>query len=98
MNVDLTVLVGLVSTLLGIVVTVFKLRKDDNKEIKEKDINESKVGQEIFYISKNIEDIKFNQRTFTEEIKNINDRLIKAEESIKNSHIRIDHIEEKGGY
>ena len=98
MNVDLTVLVGLVSTLLGIVVTVFKLRKDDNKEIKEKAINESKVGQEIFYISKNIEDIKFNQRTFTEEIKNINDRLIKAEESIKNAHIRIDPIEEKGGY
>ena len=98
MNVDLTVLVGLVSTLLGIVVTVFKLRKDDNKEIKEKAINESKVGQEIFYISKNIEDIKLNQRTFTEEIKNINDRLIKAEESIKNAHIRIDHIEEKGGY
>lgn len=98
MNVDLTVLVGLVSTLLGIVVTVFKLRKDDNKEIKEKAINESKVGQEIFYISKNIEDIKFNQRTFTEEIKNINDRLIKTEESIKNAHIRIDHIEEKGGY
>ena len=65
MNVDLTVLVGLVSTLLGIVVTVLKLRKDDNKEIKEKAINESKVGQEIFYISKNIEDIKFNQRTFT---------------------------------
>ena len=65
MNVDLTVLVGLVSTLLGIVVTVFKLRKDDNKEIKEKAINESNVGQEIFYISKNIEDIKFNQRTFT---------------------------------
>ena len=52
MNVDLTVLVGLVSTLLGIVVTVLKLRKDDNKEIKEKAINESKVGQEIFYISK----------------------------------------------
>ena len=98
MNVDLTVLVGLVSTLLGIVVTVLKLRKDDNKEIKEKAINESKVGQEIFYISKNIEDIKFNQRTFTEEIKNINDRLIKAEESIKNAHIRIDHIEEKGRY
>ena len=98
MNVDLTVLVGLVSTLLGIVVTVLKLRKDDNKEIKEKAINESKVGQEIFYISKNIEDIKFNQRTITEEIKNINDRLIKAEESIKNAHIRIDHIEEKGGY
>ena len=98
MNVDLTVLVGLVSTLLGIVVTVFKLRKDDNKEIKEKAKNESNVGQEIFYISKNIEDIKFNQRTFTEEIKNINDRLIKAEESIKNAHIRIDHIEEKGGY
>ena len=98
MNVDLTVLVGLVSTLLGIVVTVLKLSKDDNKEIKEKAINESKVGQEIFYISKNIEDIKFNQRTFTEEIKNINDRLIKAEESIKNAHIRIDHIEEKGGY
>ena len=61
MNVDLTVLVGLVSTLLGIVVTVFKLRKDDNKEIKEKAINESKVGQEIFYISKNIEYIKFNK-------------------------------------
>ena len=79
MNVDLTVLIGLVSTLLGIVVTVLKLRKDDNKEIKEKDI-------------------KFNQRTFTEEIKNINDRLIKAEESIKNAHIRIDHIKEKGGY
>ena len=98
MNVDLTVLVGLVSTLLGIVVTILKLRKDDNKEIKEKAINESKVGQEIFYISKNIEDIKFNQRTFTEKIKNINDRLIKAEESIKNAHIRIDHIEEKGGY
>ena len=98
MSVALTVLVGLVSTLLGSVVTVFKLRKDDNKEIKEKAINESKVGQEIFYISKNIEDIKFNQRTFTEEIKNINDRLIKAEESIKNAHIRIDHIEEKGGY
>ena len=64
MNVDLTVLVGLVSTLLGIVVTVLKLRKDDNKEIKEKAINESKVGQEIFYISKNIEDIKFNHHNF----------------------------------
>ena len=98
MNVDLTVLIGVLSTLLGMLVTIFKLKKDDNKEIKDKALNESKVGQEIFYISKNIEDIKYNQRSFTEEIKGINERLIKAEESIKNAHNRIEHIEEKGGY
>lgn len=98
LNVDLTVLIGVLSTLLGIVVTILKLKKDDNQEIKEKALNESKVGQEIFYISKNIEDIKYNQRSLTTEMKVINERLIKAEESIKNAHNRIDHIEEKGGY
>lgn len=51
-----------------------------------------------FIYLKNIEDIKYNQRAFTEEIKGINERLIKAEESIKNAHNRIEHIEEKGGY
>ena len=48
-----------------------------------------------FIYLKNIEDIKYNQRAFTEEIKGINERLIKAEESIKNAHIRIDHIERR---
>ncbi|WP_195926828.1 hypothetical protein [Sarcina ventriculi] len=52
MNVDLTVLIGVLSTLLGMSVTIFKLKKDDNKEIKDKVLNESKVGQDIFYISK----------------------------------------------
>lgn len=98
MNVDLTVLIGVLSTLLGMTVTILKLKKDDNKDIKEKAINESKVGQEVFYISKNIEDIKYNQRSFTEELKGVNERLIKAEESIKNAHNRLDHIEEHGGY
>ncbi len=97
MSIDVTVLIAACSTMLGMGVTVVKLKKDSNQEIREKTINESKVGQEIFYISKNIDDIKFNQRSFNEEVKNINDRLIKAEESIKNAHSRIDHIE-KGGY
>lgn len=97
MSIDVTVLIAACSTMLGMGVTVVKLKKDSNQEIREKTINESKVGQEIFYISKNIDDIKFNQRSFNEEVKNINDRLIKAEESIKNAHSRIEHIE-KGGY
>ena len=95
MNIDFTVLVGVASTLLGIGATLWKFKKDNNQEIKEKTISESKVGQEIFYISKNIEDIKYDQRAFTSELKNVNERLIKAEESIKNAHARLDHLEDK---
>ena len=81
MNVDLTVLVGLVSTLLGIVVTVLKLRKDDNKEIDAKisNIVENYVSHYI-YMSKATYENLFGEKYNTNVIFLKNVDLTEAEE------------------
>lgn len=84
------------SAIIGILATLITLysnaRNSVRKDVKENTEQNVSVRQEIKYISKGIEDIKFDTRSLTSSMTNINERLIRAEESIKSAHTKIDEI------
>lgn len=84
------------SAIIGVVTTLITLYRDNKKSIRqdaEEDTENSvSVKQEIKYISRGIEDIKYDTRSLMTSTANINERLIRAEESIKSAHDKIDRM------
>lgn len=86
---SLSAIIGVVATL----ITLFtNARNGIRKDVQEDTEHNVSVKQEIKYISKGIEDIKFDTRSLTASMTNMNERLIRAEESIKSAHTKIDEI------
>lgn len=85
--------IALFSALLGIVATVLTMYRNAKKETQEDTQHSTSVREELKYISRGIEDIKYDTKSLAASITNMNERLIRAEESIKSAHEKIDKIE-----
>lgn len=89
----------LLCTLISTVVSVVSLQYQKTKAIRnavEKDVQRSTTLQEeLKYISKGIEDIKFDTRTLATLTSNLNDRVIRAEENIRMNAEHINEIKSK---
>ena len=94
MNVDVTVLVGLVGTITGIVLGIWKNKKDNERSLKEDTVQDTVMATKLDYISKGVDDIKIDIRAQDKRISDVVERLIKVEESTKSAHHRIDTLEE----
>ncbi|WP_338627602.1 hypothetical protein [Clostridium baratii] len=94
MNVDITVLVGIGSTLFGVVIGFLGYKRNENRDIKDDAKKDATTNITLDYISKNIDLLRVDVQTTNKSMLNINDRLIRAEESIKSAHHRIDGLEE----
>ncbi len=84
--------IALISSVVGICGTILTINNNSKKEVKKDIEHTTSVREEIKYISKGIEDIKFDTRSLTASLTNMNERLTRAEESIKSAHSRIDQI------
>lgn len=91
-----TVSVAIACSLLsafGIIVTISRNKNKDTKE----DVSViTKIGEEIKYVSKSTDDIKYEVRNTNKSISDMNERLIRVEESCKSAHKRIDGVEKEG--
>ena len=93
MNVDVTVLIGLTGTIIGIILGVLGYKKKSENSIKEETTKQTVVSTKLDYISKNVDDIKVDLRAKEKSDQNISERLVKVEESVKSAHHRLDNIE-----
>lgn len=78
---DLTI--GLVCTLISVTISYLTFCKNNKKDIKSDTQEQVELRAKLDYISKGIDDIKFNDRIRDEELKKINERVIIVEEKVK---------------
>ena len=95
MNVDITVLVGIGSALFGIAIGFLGYRRNENKDIKDEAKKDATTNITLDYISKNIDLLRVDSQATNKNMLNMNDRLIRVEESAKQAHKRIDGLEDK---
>ena len=98
MNVDITLiiaLVGMVGTIIGTIIGVWKAKKDNYKLIKEEAKEDSVVAIRLEYISKGVDEIKDDMKNKGNEIKVLSERMIAVEKSAASAHHRLDTLEKK---
>ena len=94
MNVDITVLVGFTSTILGIAIGIIKAKRDSDKETREDAVKDTTAIVKLDYISKGVDDIRLDIKAQDRKIQDIVIDITKLKESTKSAHHRLDTIEE----
>lgn len=91
---DITI--ALVSGIVGIVATLITLQRESKKQITSDAAYHTSVREEVKYISKGIDDIRFDTRSMMTNMISMNERLVRTEESVKSAHEKIDNHIMKG--
>lgn len=86
-------LLSMVIAMIGTLITIYRGAK---KETRSDAANSTSVKEEIKYISRGVEDIKFDTRSIMNTMMTMNERLTRNEESIKSAHEKIDNHIRKG--
>lgn len=94
-----TVIISLVCTVLGVIISYMTFQRNKTKDIradtKEEVEGITTVAQEIKYVSRGVDEIKYDLRDINKNMSDINERLIRVEESTKSAHKRLDNWEGK---
>jgi outer membrane murein-binding lipoprotein Lpp len=90
MNVQITVLVSIVSVAFAIYFGLKSNRRSDVKEIEERAANNAKVNMKLDIISNNVTDIKSDMSATRTEVKELSERVVAVEQSTKSAHHRLD--------
>ncbi|MGG5463535.1 hypothetical protein [Clostridium sp. B9] len=94
MNVDITVLVGLAGTITGLILGIWKAKKDNEKSIKEDTVQNTVVATKLDSISKGVDDIRIDFKTQAKEMQMMQLDQARLDESVKSAHHRIDELQE----
>lgn len=89
MSVEIGVLIGLVSAIIGYVAHV----RTGKKDVEEKASERATMHTQLNSISNGVQDIQVQVRSTEKRLDDINDRVIRAEESVRSAHKRIDRVE-----
>lgn len=92
MQVDLVVLLGVISTILGIAGTTYKLKKDGNQTVRENTSEQIALSTKLDYLIKSVDDIKLDFRNQDSKIQSVTERVSRIEESMKNTIHRLDNL------
>lgn len=102
MNVEVSVLISVVTVLVSIVSVTFaihhglkKNKKEDMKDIEERVKGDTRINMKLDEIVSDVKDVKIDLSSLRDEIKLHNDRLIKVEESTKSAHHRLNMLEKR---
>lgn len=85
--------IGAISTLLGMAVTYFTFMRGRDKEIKTDAQEQAKVSYKLDHIGSGVDDIRLDLKDSDRQIGQINESLIRVDESVKSAHKRIDKID-----
>lgn len=91
-----SVTIAWISGVVGVVVAIINIYKDARKDTRAESESNTSVREEIKYISRGVEDIRLDTKTIMSTMLNMNERLVRAEEGIKNAHEKIDNHIRKG--
>lgn len=85
--------VALVCSIISATVAYLNFQRLKSKDAREERAGLTKVEGEIKYISKGVDDIKYDTRNLSQTITNMNERIIRVEESSKSAHKRLDEVD-----
>jgi peptidoglycan hydrolase CwlO-like protein len=88
-----TISIALICSLIGCVGTLLTISRNKSKDTKEETEGITKITQEIKYVSKGVDDIKYDMRDINRNISEVNEKVIRLEESCKSAHKRLDNLE-----
>jgi hypothetical protein len=96
-------LIGMVGTFIGIVgvITGFSINYKNYKRTQDKDVKiettqDAEMKFKIDYISKGVDDIRFEMRTTKGDVEVLKTTVARIDESTKSAHHRIDRLEKEG--
>lgn len=87
--------IGLLCTILGIVISFLTFQRNSKKEIQTDTREFVEVKTQLGYISRGVDDIKFNDRIRDEQLKSLNERLIIVENETKVLFRRFERLDEQ---
>lgn len=106
MKIELSILFSVVVALIGVYATYDKIRRDNKKDERERQIQATadrekqterhiEIKKELEYISKDMSKIDANMSGINARMDEMDRRVTKTEESAKSAHHRIDSIERR---
>lgn len=94
-----TISIALLCSLIGVCCTVITLSRNKNKDLQSSTRESAKMEAKLDYIGQGVNSLQIKFERFESDLTNkvdkMNERLIRAEESTKSAHHRIDTIEGK---
>lgn len=94
-----TISISVLCTIGGFIVALVTLQKRNNKDIRADTREEiqglTKLQEESKYVARGVDEIRYNIRDINKNMSEMNERIIRAEESCKQAHKRIDKLEGK---
>lgn len=91
MTVEIGALIGVLSFVIGYIAHV----RTGKKDVEEKAEERATMNTKLTNIDTGVRDIQVQVRNTDNRLDEINDRVIRAEESVRSAHKRIDRMEEK---
>lgn len=88
-----TISIALICSIIGCIGTLITISRNKSKDTKEETEGITKITQEIKYVSKGVDDIKYDMRDINRNISEVNEKVIRLEESCKSAHKRLDNLE-----
>lgn len=92
---ELTVIVGFISTICGILCGVYGAKRNFKKDSQEDGKETGRLFSDIGYIKSGIDDLKRKQEKADERYVSVMTKLTEVEKSAKSAHRRIDEIREE---
>lgn len=89
----MTVELGIVVAVLGLVVSYLGYQLNKSKSIKTDSRDTAEVRSELGYIRKGVDDIRIDLKANEKNIAHLSERVTRVEESSKQAHKRIDNME-----
>lgn len=90
----MTIELGIVISVLGVVIAFLGYQLNKSKEIKSDGRESAELKAELGYIRRGVEDIKIDLRVNNEQLQAFGERLTRVEESTKQAHKRINKLEQ----
>lgn len=93
-----TIQIGLVFTIIGGIIgyATFYMnsKKNTKQETKEETTVITSIGTKLDLISKNVDEIRLDNKDFNKSMHQLGERISAVEQSAKSAHHRIDNLEE----
>ncbi|MED0702811.1 hypothetical protein [Aeribacillus composti] len=91
----MTVEIGIVVAVLGLVITYQAYQLNKTKEVKTDTQESAELKAELGYIRKGVDDIRIDLKANEKQMIALGERITRVEESSKQAHKRIDNLEKE---
>ena len=92
MNIELALLISIVSVSFSVFFGLKNSKKSDQKEISDRIARDTRTDMKLDEISSNVRDVKETVKNIQNDIKDHEGRIVKLEASYKAEHKRLDEI------